>query len=76
MSENLLTIYDGWEHFFGHLGKLVIRLLVVRLLDLRDLPIGVNDKDFAKRYTNVHITHGIRLSIAKPTVKWWLLWRE
>lgn len=76
MSENLLTIYDGWEHFFGHLGELVIGLLVVGLFDLRDLPFRINDKDFAKRYTNVHITHGIRLSIAEPTVEWWLLWRE
>ena len=75
-NEDLLTIYDCGEHLFSHLRELIVRLLVIGLLDLRDMPIRINDKDFAKRHTDIHIAHGIRLSIAKSAVKRRLFRRE
>lgn len=73
---NLLTINDSRKHFFCHLSELVVGLLVVWLTYLSDLALGVDDENFTKWNTNVHIANSVSFSIAKAAVKGWLFWRE
>ena len=69
MGIYLLTVDDYGEHLLGKFGELVVGFLVVGLPALRNLAFRVYYKYLANWNTNVHITDGIRLAIAKPTVK-------
>ena len=73
---HLLPIEEFWENLLCHLSQLAVGLLIIRLLNLSDFTIWVDDEYLIDWYPNINITQSIRLTISKAAVKRRLVRRE
>ena len=69
LERNLNLLTSAWVHLVDNIRELVVCLAIVARLEVVDLALRVDNKDFMKLNSNCSVAESVRIAIAKAGIE-------